>query len=878
MSRSARQTASAPRDGMYGWLEAAVSRGADIVTVNNRLARALRQAYDRRQLERGRLAWRTPRILPWLTWAGQLSADSAGAPLRLDPQASLLLWERLLLAEAGDRVSGAASLARQMQQTWQRLQDWQIPLEQVRSAASGEDQQLFSKIAGAYLDELDRAGWLDAARTTAAATAAATHPATRLPPELVHVGFDRITPAAAAMFAALERRGCRVVPAPAPDRQPAPRLICAPNAEAELRAAGAWARRRLEAEPDAKLGVVLPGLEQAAMPAARLLREGLVPGWQWGGERHRHAVDVSYGRRLSEYPMVATALLWLRWTGRPLFSRDVSVLLRSPFSGDRVGEGRAQLEAALRELPDRGWTAAAVTDALRRDNLPEDALDWLHRLAVIREAERSSDAIDTPAAWAGRIDGTLQQLGWPGTRALDSEEFQLQNRWRELLNAMTRLEPVRPRMRFEEACSRLAAMASETIFQPESDAAVLPLLGPLEAAGLEFDGLWFAGLESMQWPPPSHPLTLVSRSLQRSARMPDATPSDTLQFADTVLRRIIRSADSVILSWPATDRDSELAPSPMLPKTAPGAVGQAKDPGWFAASVAGSDHLMTVPDPAPGIRPGEQIAGGAYTVQRQLVEPFAAFAYGRLGVRELQSFTPGLPPRLRGNIVHAALQALLEELPDQTALRGWSAADRKLRIDSAVAAALRKHAPHADELLRRLLDFESRRLALLLEAFLDEELARPPFAVAEVEAALPLERHGARLSLRLDRLDKLADGSWFVADYKTGAPKKLLGGDGDPVEWQLVVYACSIEGPVGGLAIINLDSRGIRYVTVGTSAAGGSLEDDEWHEELTRWRAIVDTAIGKLAEGDTRINLSLAASDHRPLGLLKRVEELKRGR
>ena len=46
-------------------LNAALARGATIVTPNKRLAREIRLRHDRAQLAGGRPAWVAARVLPW---------------------------------------------------------------------------------------------------------------------------------------------------------------------------------------------------------------------------------------------------------------------------------------------------------------------------------------------------------------------------------------------------------------------------------------------------------------------------------------------------------------------------------------------------------------------------------------------------------------------------------------------------------------------------------------------------------------------------------------------------------------------------------------------------------------------------------------------
>ena len=64
----------------------------------------------------------------------------------------------------------------------------------------------------------------------------------------------------------------------------------------------------------------------------------------------RVAVNVSYGERLAEYPMISTALLWLEWVQRGLDSREVGALLRSPFAATGSPGERHRLVADERRL------------------------------------------------------------------------------------------------------------------------------------------------------------------------------------------------------------------------------------------------------------------------------------------------------------------------------------------------------------------------------------------------------------------------------------------------------------------------------------------------------------------------------------------------
>lgn len=865
---------------MYAWLSDAVANGVDIVTANKRLSRELRSAYDAEQVSRGLSCWHTPRILSWSVWLNSLLDQCAAGealPLRLDIHGSAILWERLLKAFAEDRMLNPSSLVGQVQRNWQRLHEWCVPIDELDRYASSDDEKLFAAIATAYRRELEKNGWIDQAQLAPLVMGLLQAGRIRAGDQVLFAGFDRYTPSATRLFQILRDSGSRVSEAPDGASGQTVRTVSCTGPDAELRAAGLWARRCLQTDAVAKVAIVCRGLEQNATRTASLIREGLAPGWQHGGERHRRAVNVSYGRRLSEYPLIAVALLWLRWTCSGVSARDVSLLLRSPFAGRLETDGRCRLEVALRRLPDRDWRPAALAAALQGPEQSADASDWLQRVRKVAAFGAQRSRPEPPAEWAATIDELLQQVGWPGARPLDSIEFQLVNRWRDLLNELSRLDLVLPRINAAEAVSRLTSFAAGTLYQPEQGPGAVQLLGTLEAAGLEFDHLWVCGLDAQNWPPPANPLPLVSRELQRKLGMPHATPTDTLDYSRRVLQRLAASAGNVILSWHQTAQDLELEPSPLLAPYLRQEPGRGEDPGWYASSLAGGGVIdPAVADPVPAIRAGEKVSGGATAVQRQLEAPFSAFAYGRLGVKDLQTFQAGLSASTRGSIVHRALHHLLMDKPTSSQIAAWTDTELDERIERSVDAALVRHARSADGVLLRLLAIERRRLRGLLAKFLEEELLRQDFEVVSVEESTQFLRHGVRLDLRIDRIDRVADGSVLIIDYKTGIAKSLLGRAGEPKQAQLVVYASALDETIGGLLLINVDSRAIIYKGAGPGWDRGSLEP--WEERLARWKKSVDLAIAGIAAGDVRLNMAQSAPNARPLNVLSRVEEVRRER
>ena len=862
----------------YAWLSDALLDGGIVLTASRRLARDMCSAFNVAQMARGASAWDTPHILFWQDWARSivLQAATPASPRLISRSASTLLWERCLSKQLDGDVLGLGSLTQHAMGAWQRLAQWRLSLDELAASATTRDERLFLRSASDYRRQLRENNWLDPEELVAAAIRAIQEPGFALPSKLLMCGFDRLSPLAVHLLDVLHQGGCNASASAAPESASSRAVHSLFDVESELRAAGAWANSVLVAEPAARIAIVASDLSANAPRYTRLLREGLAPGWQTGGDSYRHAVNVSFGRRLAEYPVIAIALLCLRWASGGLRSRDVSIILRSHFLGNEPTMDGADLDLRLRRLPDRLWSPAALAEALSAGDESGDG----GRLAVVRTlaaAQVGATNRRVPSEWAQNIHEVLTDIGWPGHGVLRSDEFQLGNRWRELLNELAGLDLILSAVTFPEAILRLTTLARDAVYQPETGPGLVSLLGALEAAGMEFDHLWIVGTDSTRWPAQGNPLALVSRKLQREKLMPDATPADTLDYSRRVLHRLMASATHVHCSWAQTDGDVQQMLSPLVAPLGQSAPAECPDPGWYAETQLGNAGAMPVDDdPVPPVRQTERLAGGSRTIALQWQEPLLAFATGRLAVSELAAFQSGLTPRLRGDFLHDTLDVLLRDRPTQDIISNWSESDRQRRINRAIERAVRRYEQHADAVLRRLLALERRRLRAMLQAFLLAECERGPFRIERVEEQLEFEHAGLLLTLRADRIDRLPDKSLAIIDYKSGRPRRFLGADGEPMEPQLLVYAAATSDPVGALVLLNISRRSILYNGAGAEWRG--VDDGKWGETLAAWKGRVLNSLEAIARGDVRINLHPGGSAHPQLDVLTRVEEERRAR
>ncbi|MGI9222239.1 MAG: PD-(D/E)XK nuclease family protein [Woeseiaceae bacterium] len=863
---------------MYDWLDDALRENAQLVTANRRLARVLQDVYARQQVAAGQLAWKTPQILEWKDWAAGLLttfAEHSEVPLVISPQQSKILWERCLRREINDPLLNIGQLAKLSRDAWNRLREWNVPMSACEQSVRNRDQRLFAVAAASYQSILTRESWVDEVGMIELAIELLGSGRCSNVTTLTLAGFDRVSPLLQGLLDAYATADGTIVFIDHKQRRLGTKqaqLCTAEHADAELRSAGTWAGDRLREAPHASIGIVVSQLEQDAQRSLRLVKEGLLPGWQNAGPSINSLVNVSYGKKLSEYPVIATALMALRWLQTDLSSSDVSALLRASVIGDARNHHRVRAELRLRNFPDQRWTASQLLEFLSREASHSDGLEFVARIAEQRDQLPVRMA---PGAWVELFSEVLEKISWPGVDSLSSDEFQTINRWRELLNEVARLELVIESMTVAEALARVSVIASETIFQPENKTHNVQVLGPLEAAGLDFDYLWISGASSTNWPAQGRPLSLVSRDLQREYKLPDSTPADSLAYASRVLQRLAASGGDVVFSYSQAQNDAQQTASELLGELVTSANNTATDPGWNAACLTDRVRpVRTKQDPVPALAEHESLSGGAGSIQRQFVEPFAAFVTGRLGLLSLWPIEPGLTPGIRGSLIHDAAQQIYADCPPNAEIQQWDEAEIRTRSSAAVSKAFRFAELNADTTLRKILGLEKRRVQQLMYGVVAADASRDTFKIAAVEKDIEATIAGLRLRVRIDRLDLDQQGQQIIIDYKTGATKRLLGRDKMPGDMQLVVYACALPGAVSGIALFNIDSRNISL-----DAAGRDFSPAlDWDTALSEWIAQVEVAAGEIAAGDVRLNVSQSIQQSRALGLLSRVRELQHAR
>jgi probable DNA repair protein len=523
------------------------------------------------------------------------------------------------------------------------------------------------------------------------------------------------------------------------------------------------------------------------------------------------------------------------------------MLLRSPFlaGAGEERDARALVDVKLRNQ--RLWQISL-------DHLRSQCGSEVRRLlkalkalfGVLAEMEEKSAS---HAGWSRAFWSMLDAVGWPGDRLLNSREHQLLARWRDLLSEFAALDAVGGTVSLEGAVRRLRRLAASVIFQFEDRGAPIQISDAREAAGMRFDHVWIMGLHDEALPAPADPNPFVPISLQREYGAPNASAEHQFEGSRGLFERLASCAAEVVLSFPQTEGDRLMMPSPFLSarpeSTAP--------PGsrWIARMRAAPAIETIVDENAPPVPEGVQ-RGGAYVLRDMAACPFRAFAAHRLGARELDGVEAGLSARDKGSALHRVMERIWREVGSQARLLSLSPEQISELIRRHIASVLDQYAGTTNAAVERI------RLERLVTTWMRLERLRPDFKVAALEEKREVNIGGLRLEIRADRVDELTDGRRLILDYKSGEVKSKAWIGERPDEPQLPLYCVSANAPLAGAAFARIRAEGVEFAGIVESELPDFTDFGKnqpcLDEQLRHWRAVLSSLAERFGRGEAQVD------------------------
>lgn len=642
-----------------------------------------------------------------------------------------------------------------------------------------------------------------------------------------------------------------------------------------------WAYNAHEKDPRAKLAIVVPDLPDRREAILNALNEVFEPQVILPNTpQYTPPYNFTAGTPLSNKPLIKVALNILSYGLEQTSLEEVLKIVKSPFISGSVKERsrRAKFDLHLRE---KGKTTLSLVDLLGDHACPRKLSYAIGKFAnsINNRGEQTS-----LAQWLTLFDTSLDAIGWPGERNLNSEEFQAFKQFKSLLTELSGNMTFQSDITVEGALFYLQVACNNTLYSAESKETPIQVMGLLEAAGLNFDKMFMLDMNMGTVPSKASPNPFLPVELQIDNKMPHADAQRELDFFESLITRYRHNCSELIYSHCQFQHESELVPSYFVS----GAIAPEE---WFKQpNVDYKSFLINrIPvhthydEPAP-LDTSVSAKGGVSILQKQVACPFNSFVDNRLRVRPFPKVRDGISAPVRGQLLHDVMARIWKKLRTQEDLLALSEDHLHLLISEKIDESFLSLRGRED-IDKTLIQMEKTHFQLIVSEWLEFEKSRPPFMVDVIEEDRKVklggcntpqagaDNQGLSIKIRVDRVDSMkSENGTFTAkvplDYKSGSLSMKVS-PGAFKDVQLPIAALSEGRDVVGVAYAGIKKHAIRMLGLsdgidigkGVTSTSKSREKlpDTFEETLELWGKRLNKLADDYIAGEAHITPSIEA-------------------
>jgi ATP-dependent helicase/nuclease subunit B len=795
----------------------------------------LNAAFDHHARYQGSGAWRVPRVLPWGNLLGrdfELARLNGAAAEQVDFMLShdqeVALWQAVIAADRSLDMRNPEQAAPLATEAWRLQHLWGLP-SLPPSAFDSADVAAFARWAEAYRERTATLGATDQARVL-------ERSATLLQPTaMLAQGFLAPPPRLEQWLGACGQLH---------DQRPrgksgAYTAYAFRDREDELHAALSWAAAQAQRDPTARIALVLDSLRQDEALLRRCCRD------VYGSDRDgRQRYFLGARENLAEEPTIRLAMRVLELQPVTRWDTVSEVVCHPLLSGTELeASARAVFDADLRALERYELPLAFVASRLQQvGQCPQLA----RVLGALMHEHASLPARQRLVAWLKHFEACLKAAGWPGDGDGEPDQIRARNAWGGLCDRLNSLDTVLAPVTRAEALMQLRRLLNDSTLGGVVPSTGVFVVTPLEALTIAPTHVWLAGCESEALVSGERRSPLLPLDQQRAASMPGTDPGRTLWQARAIVDALAAHGVQHCASFAIGDGELRFTPSPLVPQLAAAPIAAANrlvPVAWqqAAAVIDEVDDFL-----GPPLAPTAILGGGVSALAAQAACAFRGFARHRLNASTVLDPAPGISARRKGTTVHRVLATVWAGLGDRQTLAGLTVADRQQRVRDAVQRDLRP-LPFETAVERELFFIERERVLTLVDRWLEFELEREEFAVIASEQAVEVSFAGLSFNTRIDRVDRLADGSTVIVDYKTG---KCSVRDWDMPRMnapQLPLYALTApHEAIAGIAFAAVDRARPNWLE---EPSASSASDGEWSTLAALWQADLALLAAEICSG-----------------------------
>lgn len=859
------------------------------------LASSLNEQIAQHYLEQQLSVWEAPEILNWSDYLTQLwnlnrtelNAIS-GAHTLINQQQANIIWTQVIDAAKREEqdltLLNVQQTARAAQRSWRLMTDWRLSRSKIADDHVA-DTERFLLWLDDYQALLKKRNLLDQAsllNLLLSEDASIVYPFKK---QIWHC-FDLLTDAQQELIQRAHSNGVVSVNSHVPmlkkQRQSFYRYT---NSMQELNAALERARSLIESDASHTVNIVIPNLEQRHAEVLEAVRAVFYANESPNEvQLNTSAVRLSLGQALSEWPAISVALIIVGLLRNRLTISDLNLLLRSQF----ISLGQRHQQECRYFI---NWLAEQRLRVISLDDLPEvyvqchehaqrnnyDLTNDLYARLVSIQTQRQDLQAKLDESKAQHGYATMNMVDWPAIfeqwlaawgwheganeSSLSSVQFQLLNRWQNLLEDFAKITTVQRSTGLPRAVELLTLMAREAIFLPKSVDSPIVISGIYEAIGRPANTCFLLAQDQ------SHPATanadaFIPNRLLIDTGYPYTRPDKSFQQAQKVQSSLLCGAPNCIISYARfsqKDRDIQQSASPLYREQDFHEVTDSS----LAEPLVEYEYYQDTQGPA--WQDPSQARGGSAIFTNQSNCAFKAFATHQLSFFRQDEAEFGLDGMDRGNVVHRLLQRAWDRLEFHTSLVNLSESELNDFCVELVAEVVGDPNLGLNDDKQTLLQAEQPRLVQLLNDWLTLEANRPQgFAVVEREATGQGNIGGIRFKYIVDRIDVADDGRSVIVDYKTGLVNRN--------DWlgerlrapQLPLYALALDAAksqsVSGIAYANVRQYEHSFIELsetdifkkGTGYTRGYEEN--WQLSRADWPQLFDALAQDFIAGVAEVN------------------------
>lgn len=858
------------------------------LTPNRRLARHLYQAA----------------AIPINQWLEECYLKSQDPRTLLNKHQERLLWQKIIAGTLGGEF---INITDTIIKAYELLTKWQVIYQE--SDCDSQDFIVFNKIAQKFEDYCAKNNLIPICKLPSLLTAYIE----QTQPRINLLGFDECWPQLQALFANLnithqdpnnyQNTNCKV--------------ISCNNTSNEITMAARWAKQITANKPRAKIGIITNDLTNIRTQIIRIFTRTLdnnnfniSAGEIFGSVPIiKHILELLSLREpislntlskllLSNYLKTATDeqsdRILLEWRLQQCVDAKAKLYIKDlEYFAKKYQRNIPEFIAILVKIQD-------ITKDTRNTKLSNT--DWVEVFTQILQITGWSVGCNSASGIHDSItaDFSLCLLEKMQTKVCDYQEneatthsnqetetngceltkYEIQaiKRFNEALQELSHTDLITGKIYYEQSLRNLRNLLDNIVFQTSTKInSQIHILGALEAAGINFDHLWVMGMDQKNWPKAANPNPFIPIDLQKQYNLPQSSAERELEFCTRLINRFKRSAANIIFSYINQEEDRVIASSPLIADIMLINVDDLNlanfiDPAeqiYTNKNAVTAYDVLSLPDEHPdsslraplandgldqvALMPHESIQGGNRLIEMQSLCPFRAFTEFRLKAKEVKKIEPGISKITRGILIHKVLEQFWQQIKTKQNLCAQTSYALQNIIQNKICYALDK-----ERIPRHLYTIEQKCLTKLIHRWLEIEKNRDDFTVIAIEKTLETTIGGLKIQLRIDRIDRLADDSLMVIDYKSG---KILPSINDwfgerPVSAQLPIYCVAID-QLQGLALAQVNTQILKLKTIGLEelSIGVQIEENlDWSKLTNYWRGVLEKLAQAFVCGNAEVN------------------------